>query len=158
MSVFHNRFPNVPIHFTEGSVFGLRGAMTLIDYLRNWACSYNAWVTIIDENRGPNNGPFRASKTCIMLDSRTLTVTYRNDYFLYGQFMKYVQRGAIRIGSTEPKRDLASVAFQNPGGQIVLIVANANSAATRFCILSANLAAAGTLPGNSVATYVWMQN
>ena len=26
MSVFHQEFPDVPLHFTEGSVFGLRAA------------------------------------------------------------------------------------------------------------------------------------
>ncbi len=155
MSVFHKRFPDVPIHFTETSIFGVRGALRLIDYLRNWACSYNAWVTMLDEKRGPNNGPFDASKTCIMLDSRDRSVTYRNDHFIYGQFMKFVQRGAARIDAEGSTKRFAGVAFQNPDGRVVLIVANGDRQAKRFRIVSGPLAATATIPSNAVATYVW---
>jgi len=43
MSAFRREFPQTPIHFTEGSVFGVRGGIQMIDRLRNWASSYNAW-------------------------------------------------------------------------------------------------------------------
>jgi len=51
MRVFHEEFPKVPIHFTEGSVFGIQGAVDLIERLRNWATSYNAWVLMLDGPR-----------------------------------------------------------------------------------------------------------
>ncbi|MBN1347167.1 MAG: glycosyl hydrolase [Phycisphaerae bacterium] len=155
MGAFHERFPDVPIHFSEGSVFGAPGAVKLIEYFRNWACCYNAWVMMIDEKRGPNNGPFNASKTCIMLDSRTLEVSYRCDYYLYGQFMKFVRRGAVRVASSGSTRTFGNVAFLNPDGIIVLIVANGSLAAKQYRILSSGRSAIATLPAGAVATYVW---
>lgn len=155
MSVFHGRFPGMPIHFSEGSVYGARGAIRLMDILRNWATSYSAWVTMIDENRGPNKGPFRASDTILKLDGKDLSVTYRFDYYIYGQFMKFVQRGAVRVDGGELEKTFGSVAFQNPDGSIVLIVANAGETAREFRIVSGERGVSVSLPRRAVATYVW---
>ena len=124
MSAFQKEFPQIPLHFTEGSVFGIRGGRQLIERLRNQATSYNAWVTMLDEKSKPNNGPFPASRTIMTLDSKTLEVTEHFDFDLYGHFMKFIERGAVRIGSSEAEGDLANVAFRNPNGSMVLIVIN----------------------------------
>jgi glucosylceramidase len=155
MSVFHERFPKMPIHFSEGSVYGSRGALRLISYLQNWASSYNGWVTMIDENRGPNKGPFPASDTIVTLNSKDLSVNYRFDYYFYGQFMKFIQRGAVRIDSGQPEKTFGGVSFHNPNGTIVLIVANGGAEAREFQILWGERAATTSLPGRAVATYVW---
>ena len=155
MSVFHERFPEMPIHFSEGSVYGARGALRLIEIVRNWASSYNAWVTMIDENRGPNKGPFPPSPTILLLNGKDQSVTYRFDYYIYGQFMKFVQRGAVRIDSGESERTFGSVAFRNPDGKIVMIAANTGEELREFRIVSGELAATTSLPRRSVATYIW---
>ena len=59
MSVFHEEFPKVPLHFSEGSVFGVEGAVDLIERLRNWATSYNAWVLMLDDHGKPQQRPVR---------------------------------------------------------------------------------------------------
>ncbi|MBZ5585594.1 MAG: glycosyl hydrolase [Acidobacteriia bacterium] len=155
MSIFHNRFPEMPIHFSEGSVYGARGALRLMDILRNWASSYNAWVTMIDEKRGPNRGPFPPSPTILLRNSQEQSVTYRFDYYIYGQFMKFVQRGAVRIDSGEMEKTFGSVAFRNPDGKIVLIVANSGEEPREFRIGWGELTATASLPKRSVATYAW---
>jgi len=71
------------VYFTEGSVFGVEGAAQIIEFLRNGAESYNAWVTIIDDKGQPNPGPHDCSPTCIVLDSNNLTLDYRFDYYTY---------------------------------------------------------------------------
>jgi glucosylceramidase len=91
----------------------------------------------------------------LTLNSQDLTVTYRFDYHIYGQFMKFIQRGAVRIDSGEPEKTFGGVAFQNPDGRIALIVANAGTETQEFQILIGEMAAATSLPGRSVATYVW---
>jgi glucosylceramidase len=152
MSTFHARFPNVPVHFSEGSVFGIRGVAELIAILRNWASSYNAWVTIIDENRGPNNGPFKPSRTMITLDSKAGEVKYHSDFYFYTQFMRFVKRGAVRLGSSGAPEN---VAFQNPDGQIVLIMANTEQKEARVRVESDGSAFETVLPRQSVGTYAW---
>ena len=155
MSVFHQELPHVPLYFTEGSVFGLQGGVELIEKLRNWASGYNAWVTILDDNGKPNNGPFDASRTLITLDPKTRKPNEHFDYFLYGQFMKFIERGAVRVESKGSTPSFAHVAFRNPDGKVVLVVVNAGSRERSFNLICAGWVAAARLAGKSVATFVW---
>ena len=66
-----------------------------------------------------------------------------------------MQRGAVRIDSGEPEKTFGSVAFRNPDGKTVLIVANSGEVPGEFRIVSGVLAATVSLPGCSVATYTW---
>ena len=122
MLTFAEQFPDVPYYFTEGSKFGTQGARKIIDLFNNGASSYNAWLTMTDTKGKPNNGPFQASKTSIIRDLATNTVEYRFDFFMYGQFSRYIQRGARRIEVGESA--LPTVAFKNPDDTIVVIAVN----------------------------------
>ena len=124
MSEFLQEFPDRPVHFTEGSVFGLAGAQRLIELLSNGASSYNAWVTMIDDTGKPNNGPFPASRMCIMFDTKRSSVDYRLDYYLYGQFMKFIECGAVRIDVTGQDADCPAIGFKNLDGKRALILVN----------------------------------
>lgn len=151
----HNEFPDVPIYFTEGSTFGTRGAVRIIRILRNWARSYNAWVTILDTNQKPNNGPHRATPTAIELIPETLEVRYNHDYFMYGQFMKYIQRGAVRIHSTPGAQWFDNIALRNPDGTLVLVVANAEREPRPIAIQHGDHHATATIPPGGTATFHW---
>lgn len=155
MSILHAEFPDVPLHFTEGSVFGLIGARQLIDRFRNHASSYNAWVTMIDTEGKPNNGPFEADRTIVMLDPADLSVEYRFDYFLYGQFMKFVKRGAVRIASESSVGALANVAFRNPDGGRVLVVVNPGGEPRRVQTIRGEERFEAELAASSVTTFLW---
>jgi len=155
MSVFQNEFPQIPIYFTEGSVFGIKGGVELVDKLRNQAAAYNGWVTILDDKGKPNNGPFEASRTIITLDSSTRKPTEHFDFFLYGQFMKFIQRGAVRVGSTKGDKSLPNVAFRNPDGSIVLIVINPGSRKQELAVTSEKRGFNTSLQPKSVATFTW---
>jgi glucosylceramidase len=157
MSVLHQEFPSVPIHFTEGSVCGVKGGVELVERLRNWASSYNGWVTILDDNGKPNNGPFDADRTIITLDPQTRKPAEHFDFFLYGQFMKFIQRGAVRVESNGSIRDFANAAFRNPDGNVVLVVVNAESRERLVHLICARRAASVRLSRQSVATFVWPQ-
>ena len=155
MTVFHEDFPNVPIHFTEGSVFGIKGAVDLIERLRNWATSYNAWVLILDDHGKPNNGPFDAKFATLALNTKTLKAEYLLDYYVYGQFMKFIQRGAVRVDSGESSHGLATVAFVNPDGHTVLVVANTDGQEKLLNLCYAGRTAPARVDGKSVATFIW---
>ncbi len=147
-------FPEKPIYFTEGSTFRTRGAVQIIDILRNWARSYNAWVVMLDEDRKPNNGPHNASQTCIEL-LRDGTVRYNFDYFMYGQFMKFIRPGAVRLDSTPGSIRFANVAFRNESGDTVLVVANASSEAREFIVSHGGGHYRAEIPKRTVATFTW---
>lgn len=157
MTTFHGEFPQHNIYFTEGSTFGVRGAQKIIRFLRNWARSYNAWVTIIDHKRQPNPGPHGCGATCIVLNSENLTLDYRFDYYMYGQFMKFIQRDAVRIESSEGDDNLANVAFRNPDGSIVLVVVNAEGGPRTFSVAFKKNGFTAIQAGRSVATYRWKE-
>jgi glucosylceramidase len=155
MSAFHNEFPKWPMYFTEGSVFGLPGAKHLIELLTNGVSSYNAWVTMIDDKGKPNNGPFRASRTCTKLNMKRVAVDYTLDYYLYGQFMKFICRGAVRIEAVPPDSECAAIAFKNPNGDRVIIVVNLRVKDRPIEIAVDRSWAALPLAARSVTTVVW---
>jgi glucosylceramidase len=153
MSRLHEAFPDKHLYFTEGSTFGADGAVEIISYLRNWSRTYNAWVTIIDSDLGPNPGPHHCSPTCIMIDADSHELTYRFDYYMYGQFMKFISRGAVRIGSNET--GVANVAFKNPDGSIVVVAANGETEPREVALTYRGRTATTSLGAKSVATFRW---
>ena len=155
MSTFHAEFPHTPIHFTEGSVFGFDGAGQLLDRLRHWASSYNAWVTMLDEAGKPNNGPFPATHAIVKLNTKTLQPEYLLEYYVYGQFMKFVARGAVRIGSQCSRPGLKQVAFRNPDGKLVLVLVHEGTEETGFGVQASNQRFTARVPGKSINTFVW---
>ncbi len=154
MTWLHEKFPDKHVYFTEGSVFDMAGAVEIISYLRNWARCYNAWVTVIDHKAQPNPGPHDCSPTCIVLNSETLELEYRFDYYMYGHFMKYIERRAVRIDSTSSK-NMPNVAFRNPDGSMVLVVANPGRKTQKLSVGWKNRGLETELAAESIATLVW---
>ncbi len=149
-------FPDKHVYFTEGSTFGTRGAIRIIDILRNWARSYNAWVTVLDQDQKPNNGPHTASPTCIVLHKDDgMRLEYRYDYYMYGQFMKFIERGAVRIASEGGNRRFQHVAFRNPDGRMVLVAANLNRDALEVAVVCEGNTAVVAIPSRATATLIW---
>ncbi|HPO16382.1 MAG TPA: glycoside hydrolase family 30 beta sandwich domain-containing protein [Candidatus Hydrogenedentes bacterium] len=154
-SAFKAEFPDKHIYFTEGSLFRPNGAIRLTHILRNWSRSYNAWVIMLDEHRKPNRGPHSASATCIeLLDDGS--VRYNFDYYMQGQFMKFILREAVRVESSLPDmRSFGNAAFVNPGGQVVLVAANSSRSEQPFAVKCGEKMFRTELPGGSVGTYMW---
>ena len=154
MTAFHKEFPKATIRFTEGSVFDIGGAEHLVDLFRNWASSYNAWVTMLDTHGKPNFGPFEASKTMVMRDAKTNHARYLFEFYMLGQFTTFVQRGAVRIGS-EGGGSLKHVAFRNPDGKIVVVVVNSGDKAVSTQIRCRGKGVDTYAQPKSLTTFVW---
>ena len=84
-----------------------------------------------------------------------LTIRYNYDYFMYGQFMKFVRRGARRVESGAHSRDLGHVAFVNPDGEVVLVVANVTQSDVAVAVSQGTLRFRKSLPPLSTATFTW---
>lgn len=153
-SMLKQEYPSKDIYFTEGSVFGTTGAVTIINILRNWARSYNAWVLMLDEHRKPNNGPHSASRTCIeLMDDGS--VQYHFDYYMMGHFMKYIPRDSVRIESSAGDRFCSNVVFRRPDGSLVAVLANAGPKPRSIALLYQGKHVRCELPGRSLATLQW---
>jgi glucosylceramidase len=155
MRKLQEEFPAKHLYFTEGSTFGAEGAAQIISFLRHGSRSYNAWVTMIDHRMQPNPGPHDCSPTCVVLQRDRLEIDYRFDYFMYGQFMKFVRPGARRLASTESGKLPTHVAFRNPDGSLVLVAANPESRDRDLTVSWSGLGFSATLSPRSVSTFRW---
>lgn len=152
---FHREFPDKAIYFTEGSMPGLPGAARIVSLLRNWCRSYNSWVIMIDYDGKPNNGPFKTTRTTIQPRRDGSGVDYNFDYYEYGHFMKFIKRGAVRIGSSEPAAEVTNVAFRNPDGELVLVVVNEGKGRADCTVACGGRHFRAAVPARAIATYCW---
>ncbi len=149
------KYPDKNVYFTEGSTYNLGGAIQIMNYFANGARSYNAWVTVIDKKGKPNNGPHRCSPTCIVFDPDTKSLSYRFDYYMYGHFSKFIQRGARFIETVRGDRQFNHIAFKNPDGTMVLIVANNSNEKRKFSVQCEGHVFRTELAQQSMASYTW---
>ena len=110
---------------------------------------------MIDHRMQPNPGPHDCSPTCVVLQRDRLEIDYRFDYFMYGQFMKFVRPGARRLASTESGKLPTHVAFRNPDGSLVLVAANPESRDRDLTVSWSGLGFSATLSPRSVSTFRW---
>ncbi|WP_146084880.1 RICIN domain-containing protein [Rathayibacter sp. AY1E2] len=170
LSEFQVKYPGVPLHLTERTYYGVTGERNAVDgsqqagvtrvmdFFRNGLTSWTYWLSFFDTNGEPNTGPLRA-ECCSLpvtaapgaLDAYTLN----RDYYLYGQFSRYVTPGSVRIGSDQTSRDVTNVAFRTPTGTIVVVVANRAASARSVTITSPDGVVTDTIPAAAVATYRW---
>lgn len=159
MGELHDAYPEMDLYFTERSTFGARGVTEILTYFQNWARSYNAWVTCLDDRQQPNAGPHPCSPTFVTVDRNDPdNVRYIAEYYLLGQISRFVQRGALRVESrsgADGPRSLTHCAFLNPDGTLALVVVNATRGARRFAIVQDSAQVEALLPDRSVGTYVW---
>ncbi len=74
---------------------------------------------------------------------------------MYGQFMKFIRPGAVRVQSDEPSGALANCAVRNLDGSTVLVVVNRKTQPIRFAIEWNSQHVSTEIGGSSVATYRW---
>ena len=91
-----------------------------------------------------------------------------SSFYQFGQLSKFVQPGAVRIGSERFVSDfrlangtygvtpgLDDVAFLNPDGSKVLVAYNGGTAASRFAVAWRGRAFTYTLQRGATVTFVW---
>ena len=172
MTAFHNEYPKLQIFMDECS--GSQSADpadTFSDTLkwharnleigstRNWSSTVINWNLALDPAGGPHVG---GCGTCtgIVTVGPGDTVTPNAEYYALGQLSRFVQPGAVRIastsfGTTGWNGEVEDVAFRNPDGSTVLVAHNENDNAQAFAVQEGQQRFTYTLPGDSLATFVW---
>ena len=175
MTTFHNEYPKLQIFEDECS--GSQSADpadTFSDTLewhsrnleigstRNWSSTVINWNLALDSTGGPHVG---GCGTCtgIVTIGPGDTVTPNAEYYALGQLSRFVQPGAVRIastsfGTTGWNGEVIDVAFRNPDGSTVLVAHNENDNAQAFAVQEGQQRFTYTLPGDSLATFVWEGN
>jgi glucosylceramidase len=172
MTALHDQFPDTSIYQTECS--GSQSsdpANTFSDTLkwharnleigstRNWAKTVVNWNVALDPSGGPHVG---GCSTCtgILTVGPGDTVTPDAEYYALGHLSRFVQPGAVRIastsfGTTGWNGQIMDVAFVNPSGSTVLVAHNENDNPQSFSVSENGQSFDYTLPGDSLATFVW---
>jgi glucosylceramidase len=108
-------------HFGEIAV-GERYGRNMINDLRNRTEGYIDWSLFLDETGGPNHVNNLCSAP-IMIRIFSEELIKMPSYYYIGHFSRFIQPGAVQIGSSGTNK-LLYVAFQNPDGRQILVLMN----------------------------------
>lgn len=162
MTRVHDRFPSKNAYWTEGgpditapdyASDWAKWSASYAQILKNWARCIVAWNLILDENGGPNIGPFQCGGV-VTLDSKTQKLTRSGQYWAFAHYAKAVRRGARVIATHAPQSSAEHVAFANPDGSYVLVLTNTADEREVECRFQGKSLAL-KLPRNSVVTLQW---
>jgi glucosylceramidase len=162
MSKVHQAHPDANMYWTEGGpdytnpdylTDWAKWGQRFVGILRNWCQSITGWNLALDEKGRPNIGPFPCGGV-VTINSRTKEITRSGQFWGFAHFSRLIQRGAKRFDSQGDFSGLSHIAFENPHGQRVMVMANpgeARNVAVRLADASAELA----LQPNSLTTIAW---
>jgi glucosylceramidase len=161
----HETFPDRNLIFTEGCVekfdlnrindwsIGERYGFSMVNDFNSGTVAWTDWNILLDENGGPNHvGNFCFAP--VHADTKTGKLIYTNAYYYLGHFSKFIKAGAKRIGTASSRDKLATTAFINPDGKLVVVVLNTSNDEVAYKLwLQGNATSVTSLP-HSIATLV----
>lgn len=129
----HNAFSDKHLVFSEGCIEGgvkvdswKQGefyAHHMIGDFNHWSAGWIDWNLILNQHGGPNHvGNY--CDALIIANTEDDTILYRSAYYYTGHFSKYIKKGAIRLGLSSENEAVECVAFENPNGEVVLVILN----------------------------------
>ncbi len=146
------------VNLTERSVWGVKGANSIVTYLRNSAISYNSWVTMLDSNISVHQWVGTPDPTMFAREAGSDTVYWAMpEYYISGHFSRFIRPGFVRVDSNEGSGDtVRNVVFKNPEtNELVAVVVNATDEEQTFKFVCGESQFVAALPAKNVATYVW---
>lgn len=157
------RFPNARILFTEGCIEGgphldawepaERYARNMIGDFNNGICGFIDWNIALDTQGGPNHvGNFCHAP--VLVDTKSGDVRVQPSFYYIAHFSKFIRAGARRMASTNDDRSVQSVAFANPDGSRVIVVANPGDAARAITLDAGTESRAVQVPAHAIQTHV----
>lgn len=158
MTKLHDLYPDEHVYLSERAVWGTKGADRMAQYFRNWARSYNSWVVMLDSDIRTHQWVGTPDPTPLVQDSADRDNYWlAPEYYLLGQYTKFVEPGYVRIDSNYGSADtVTNVAFRSPDGKkIVTVVINQTNEDQPVKLLSDGTQITATVPAKSVATYRW---
>jgi glucosylceramidase len=157
------QFPNTQILFTEGCAEGgphldewapaERYARNMIGDFNNGVCGFIDWNIALDMQGGPNHvGNFCHAP--ILVDTKSGDVHVQPSFYYIAHFSKFVRAGARRLASTSDESTLQTIAFGNPDGSRVIVIANSSDVPRDITIAVENDARAVHVPAHAIQTHI----
>jgi glucosylceramidase len=160
MTTLHALYPEKDIFFTEKTLWGVAGMDRAAQYFRNWARSYVSWVTMLDQDGLPNDGPNSEKPRRFVRSLSHVGDAYypTPEFYLFALYSRFVLPGAMRVDSTYGSADtVTDVAFRNPDGTIVVVVMNQTAHPQDFVLVSEGNQVWASIDAKTSATFVWHQ-
>lgn len=158
MSQLKEMYPDKEVYLTERAVWGTQGADRMAQYFRNWARSYNSWVLMLDSNIATHHWVGTPDPTPLIQDASNPNHYWKApEYYLLGQYAKFVRPGYYRIDSDYGSSStVTNVSFMSPDEQkIVSVVINQTKEDQPFKLVVDGMQIQDILPAGTVATYEW---
>lgn len=163
LTTVHNAHPDKNLYFTEqwtGSKGNFHDDINwhtknvIIGSMRNWSKIALEWNLANDGNFGPHTpGGCTECKGAITINPGD-QITRNVAYYIIAHASKFVPANSVRIASTETPT-ISTAAFLTPRGKTILIIQNDHSEPENFNIKLKEKQATTSIPGKSVATYVF---
>lgn len=123
----HEKYPDMKLMQTESECGNgsndWNAAMHTFDllqhYFNNGANSYMYWNMVLDES-GKSHWGWKQN-SLITINRETRVVTYNPEYYLMKLFSSNIHQGAVKL-VVKPEDNI--LAFQNPDGEVIIIVRN----------------------------------
>jgi glucosylceramidase len=158
MSTLHALHPDKDVFLTEKALWGTAGVDRAAQYFRNWAGAYVSWVTMLDQDALPDDGPSTPKPRRFVRSLRYPGDEYypTAEYYLFGLYSKFVHEGARRIESAYGSPDtVTDVAFLDPDGTIATVVINQTAVPQELALRSEGNQIWVRLDARTAATFVW---
>ncbi len=122
-------------------------------YFQNGVNSYQYWNMVL--NIAPAFIPWmpRNQNSMITVTSSSGTITYNPEFFVMKHFSYYIKQGAARMLVTRSDSAVCPLAFKNPDGTIITIIANNSDSGIATTIRLGNRFLEVTLPAASISTF-----
>jgi len=118
------RYPGVPVrmtewtHMTDGRHYGMGSALEqaktmwedlAVMHVVSWQC----WIAVSEVDFADG---------LVYIDEETHALSIPKRYWAFGNFSRFVPRGAVRVDIACPSPGLKCLAFQTPEGTVVIII------------------------------------
>ena len=161
----HELYPDKPLIATEfcvGSEIKRESwgeveqyASEMIGNFNNFMSASTDWNLIVDSKGGPyHNRTNGGVKAQVYVDENNKSFILGPLYYTVGHFSKFIKRDAVRIGSSSYSDAVKAAAFQNPDGEIVVVVLNTGEQTFMPKIRMNNCTAEFKLPAKSLQTLI----
>lgn len=166
LQTVRERYPDKELIFTEGCVeyskFSKRNQVdfaesyghALIGDLNAGMNAFIDWNILLDEQGGPNH----VKNFCdapVMYDTEKDVLDVKLSYYYIGHFSRFIKPGARRLLTTRYTQNLECCAFQNPDGEMVLVVMNQTDKQQKFELLVEGKACRMEMEAHSILTACW---
>lgn len=172
LDLTHALHPDKHLFFTEGCVelaniaygdkkeekndlweHGWRYAHNIIQGFKRHTEAFFDWNLLLNEKGGPT----WVSNYCeapIMYDRTKDELIYNPSYYYIGQFSRFLKRGArVLYSSCDFEKDVETLAFENPNGELLLFVLNRGWNQQAVLLLGEKRARI-SLPSDSLTTFI----